>query len=179
MWPMGHVAVAYILYSLASRHRLIGDDVANLHAGSVMALLVGSLVPDIVDKPLAWHLNLLISGRSLAHSLLTVVPIAVVVILLARRYDRGDWGVAIAVGAISHVLVDALSVLWNPDSSAAFLLWPILSVEPYADGPPTILGLLADSFRDPYFLSEFVLLAIAIVFWRRDGFPGFEAVPWR
>lgn len=179
MWPPGHVAVAYILYWISRRRQRAGDVVVPPSVGSLFALFVGAVGPDLVDKPLSWYLGILPTGRSLAHSLVTIVPVAVVVLLVARRYDRGNWGIAFVIGAISHVFLDAVSVLWDPESSATFLLWPILPVEPYPEGPPTILGLLSESITDPYFLTEFAFLAIALFLWRRDGYPGLELLSRR
>lgn len=161
MWPMGHVAVAYLLYTLATRVRL---DRTPSRAPTVV-LLFGSLFPDLVDKPLAWYLGVLPTGRTLAHSLLVLAPLCLVVCLLARSWGYREYGVAFGIGALSHSLVDALPVLWNDDASASFLLWPYLSVEGYEEGSPTVVELLVQSLGDPYFLSEFVLLGIALVLW--------------
>lgn len=171
MWPIGHVAIAYILYAAFVRHR-VGRTPDH---GPVVVVAFASVFPDLVDKPLAWHLGVLPTGRTLAHSLLVLVPVCVAIYLLARRYDRPAYGIAFTIGAISHSLVDAMPALWG-GTDPGFLLWPIVPVEPYENGAPTVLGLLADSISDPYFLSEFVLLAVAIVLWRADGYPGLAIV---
>lgn len=167
MWPLGHLAVAYLLYSFAQRYRRLGPPTA----GAVIALAIGSQFPDLIDKPLAWRLDVLPTGRTLAHSLLLLVPLAVVVILVARRIDRPAVGVAFAVGSLSHTLTDVVPSLWG-EGTANQLLWPMVSVEPYEGGPPTIVGLLLDSLGQPYFLVEFVLGAIALGLWLHDGRPG-------
>ena len=170
MWPLGHAAVAYLLYSLSHRGRFDAPP----ELGPLVALAVGSQFPDLVDKPLAWYLGQLPTGRTLAHSLLVLVPLSVLVVLVARRYDRTEYGVAFGVGALSHATVDALPVLWNEDASADFLLWPLVSVEAYEEGAPSVVSLFLDSLSEPYFLSEFVLAAVAFALWRRDGSPGLE-----
>ena len=172
MWPIGHVAVAYICYRSSTRVRFE----ASPATGPALVLVIASQFPDLVDKPLAWYAGALPTGRTLAHSLVFLVPLSIVLYLLARRYDRGEYGIAFGIGAISHALVDAVPVLWNPDAEAAFLLWPLLPVAPYDNGAPTLAGLLGDSLTDPYFHLEFVLLAIALVLWRRDGYPGLEPI---
>ena len=65
MWPWGHLAVGYLVYSGLSRWRFgrLPGSVATL------AVALGTQLPDLVDKPLAWTVNVLASGRSLAHSL--------------------------------------------------------------------------------------------------------------
>ena len=173
MWPLGHAAVAYLCYSVLVRARNIGppDGVA------VVVLLFGSQFPDLVDKPLAWYLGVLPTGRTLAHSLLVIGPLAVAVYLLAARYSRTEYGIAFGVGAVSHVLVDALPAIWG-GTDPGFLLWPLVAVEPYGNGAPTVTGLFVESVGDPYFLSEFVFAAIALVVWRQEGYPGLD-VGWR
>jgi len=171
MWPLGHAAVAYLCYSLFVRARAISppDGLA------VIVLLFGSQFPDLVDKPLSWYLGVLPTGRTLAHSLLVIGPLVVVVYLLAARYSRPEYGLAFGLGAVSHVLVDALPALWG-GTDPGFLLWPLIPVEPYGNGAPTVTTLFIDSLGDPYFLSEFVLAALALVVWRREGYPGLDVV---
>ncbi|ELY61080.1 metal-dependent hydrolase [Natronolimnohabitans innermongolicus] len=174
MWPLGHVAIAYLCYVVATRARF---DASPAHFPiPVLFLVVGSQFPDLVDKPLAWYLGVIPTGRTLAHSLLLLVPLSVAVYFVATRYDRRECGIAFAIGALSHSIVDAVPALWGVTESATHLLWPITSVEEYEQGPPTVLGLLQDSLTDPYFLSEFVFAAVAFVLWRRHGYPGLGAV---
>ncbi|MFC4438194.1 MULTISPECIES: metal-dependent hydrolase [Natrialbaceae] len=171
MWPLGHAAVGYLCYTLATRTRF------DRPPGeiTVLILLLGTQFPDLVDKPLAWYLGVIPTGRSLAHSLLLLVPLSIGVYLLVRRYDRPEYGIAFALGALSHTLVDAVPVLWGaPDPS--FLLWPALPVEPYESGAPSVIGLFQESLGNPYFLLEFALAALALVYWRRDGYPGLGAI---
>ena len=171
MWPLGHAAVAYLCYAL---YRYIRDIDVDPHV-PVLILLVGSQFPDLVDKPLAWYLGVLPTGRTLAHSLVVLVPLCLVLYLVTRRYGRSEYGIAFAIGALSHSLVDALPAVWG-GTDPSFLLWPILSVEPYESGAPTVLGLLAESVGDPYFQAEFVLAALAFLVWRRDGYPGLKPI---
>ncbi len=168
MWPLGHAAVAYIAYALVTRKRYDAPpgDVA------IWVLVVGSQFPDLVDKPLAWYVGVLPTGRTLAHSLLVVVPLSLAVFVLASHYDRGEYGVAFAVGVISHVILDALPALWGASDAASHLLWPLTPVEAYESGSPSVLELLRDSFGDAYFLSEFGFAIVAMVLWSRHGYPG-------
>ena len=172
MWPLGHVAVAYCCYTLATRARF---DSPPAHVPALL-LVLGSQFPDLVDKPLAWYLIVLPTGRSLAHSLLLLVPLTSALYLLGRRYDRSEYGVAFGTGAISHTFADVVPAVWDASTTANQLLWPILSVEPYEGGPPTILGLLRGSLTDPYFFTELAIAAIAFVYWRRHGYPGLEPI---
>lgn len=168
MWPWGHLAVAYLLASAAVRARHDRP----MGGGPALWLALGSQVPDLVDKPLGWYLGVLPAGRSLAHSLLLLVPLAVLADALARRVGRRESGAVFGIGMLSHALSDALPVLWSPDATATFLLWPLLPVSPYEEGPPGILALFRASLADPFFLVEMTLVALAAVVWYRDGYPG-------
>lgn len=171
MWPLGHAAVAYLCYSVLSRTRA-----KPVGGFATIVLLFGSQFPDLVDKPLAWYVGVLPTGRTLAHSFVVIGPLVVAVYLLAARYGRSEYGIAFGVGAVSHLLMDALPALWG-ETSASFLLWPILPVEGYgSSGSPTVVGLLVESLSEPYFLSEFVFAAIALLLWRQDGYPGVDVV---
>ncbi|MFW6320607.1 MAG: metal-dependent hydrolase [Halohasta sp.] len=167
MWPLGHAAVAYLGYSASTRTRT-GTPPGSL---ALVALAVGSQLPDLVDKPLSWYLGVLPTGRSLGHSVFFLVPLAAVVYVLARRYSRAEYGLAFGVGLGTHLLADALPLLWG-DGDIALMLWPLLSIEGYPDGAPTITGLLLASLDQPYFLSEFVVAGLAAWLWHRDGYPG-------
>lgn len=171
MWPLGHAAVAYLCYTGRCRARSEASPVDF----AAVVVLVGSQVPDLVDKPLAWYLGILPTGRSLAHSLLVIGPLVGLVYLIAAQSRRAEYGVAFGVGAVSHVLVDALPSLWD-GTDPSYLLWPLLAVEPYKSDPPTILQLFVGSLAEPYFLSQFGLAAIAIVLWHRDGSPGVDLI---
>lgn len=169
MWPLGHAAAGYLVYSLGVDR----DWLAAPSAGAVVALAVGTQVPDLIDKPLAWIVPVLPAGRSLGHSLLFVVPACVAAVLVARALDRSAVGIALALGILSHPLVDVVPFLWG-NSPHEFLLWPVLTVEGY-DTPPSVLAMLREDLTDPWFHLEFVLAAAALVRWHRDGTPG---LPW-
>jgi len=171
MWPIGHAAIAYLFYTASTRSRF---DTSPTH-GPALVVVFGGLFPDLIDKPLAWKLGVLPTGRSLAHSLLVLLPLVAVVFILARQYNRSEYGIAFAIGALSHLLVDALPALWTGETPN-FLLWPVLSVSTPESGAPTVLELFRSSLSDPYFLTEFVALAIAIALWRADGYPGAKGV---
>lgn len=177
MFPPGHLGVAYCCYSL-----LVRSSGRTPAAAPVFAVVLGSQFPDLVDKPLAWYLGVLPTGRTLAHSLVVLVPVCILVYLVASRYDRSAVGVAFAVGAISHSLVDALPALWGSPADARFLLWPLLSVPGYDEDVSTsVTDRLYTAYAEPelasaYFLAEFALLAVAIVLWHRDGRPGLEVL---
>lgn len=173
MWPWEHAAIAYIGYRLYCRNSTPSD-------GAAVALLFGSLFPDLVDKPLAWYLGVLPGGRSLAHSLLVAVPLSVLVLVAANRLDRSELGTAFAIGYLLHLPADLLSpLLIRGTVEYHFLLWPLLPIEASGSGGPTLttlvtqfVGFLGTPIGMLYLLGEMVLLGAAVFLWHRDGYPG-------
>ncbi|KTG26714.1 metal-dependent hydrolase [Haloferax profundi] len=182
MWPWEHVAVGYILVSLWAR-------VAKrpLDGRAVLAVLVGTQFPDLVDKPLAWSLDVLPSGISLGHSIFVSIPLSILVVLVARRFEVTTVGVAFALGYLSHIPADLFysgfffgnygaleSFLWpishGPDSSAAGLFtqtWYYLS---------RFLVYIRRPEAWAYLLFEVLLLGSAFLAWVTDGRPGLSLV---
>ncbi|PSP62987.1 metal-dependent hydrolase [Halobacteriales archaeon QH_8_64_26] len=172
MWPWGHLAVGYVLYSLFVRaYRGRPPD-------GLPALLValGTQFPDLVDKPLAWTVGLLASGRSLAHSLLTATIVIGLLGWYARRQGRSDLAFAFAVGYLSHLFGDAIGpVIAGEYVYLSFLGWPLLPPPPYeSEG-----GLLAHFGNFALTPTSTVGLALGVAFlalWYRDGTPGLDLV---
>lgn len=167
MWPPGHLAVAYLLTTAQQRR---GTDEA------VAAAAVGSQAPDLVDKPLAWYFGL-VSGRTVAHSLLFVVPVVAVALLLASRLGHDPAGIGLAIGLVSHVVADAVPAFWDSTAGIWFLLWPIRSATPYDQPFPGVIELLVTAAGDPYLLFEIGVFTLAVVSWRREGYPGSAFLP--
>lgn len=168
MWPLGHAAVGYLVLSLTTRWHL--DRVPS--APVVAAVLLGSQLPDLVDKPLSWYGEVLPTGRSLGHSLVVLIPLCLLAYLLVRRVGRPELAAAFSIGALSHAVVDALPSLWTPDSVPVFLFYPVTTIEPYETGPPSVVGMLVEQLTSPWFHLEFVLAGLALWLWLRDGRPG-------
>jgi len=166
MWPWGHLAVAYLLSTGYVRARFD----RRIRGESVLVLVLGSQLPDLVDKPLGWYLGVLPSGRSLGHSLLFVVPVAVLCYALARRLGRPEAGAVFGVAALSHTLGDALPALWGP-GNASHLLWPLLPT-PHEGGAPGLLALFRNAASQPFFIVELLLVVAAAAVWYREGYPG-------
>ena len=170
MWPLGHVAIGYLLYSGSTRWRFETPP----EPIAVFVVVFGSLFPDLIDKPLSWYGGVLPTGRTLAHSLVVLIPLCIALYLVFRQRDRPELAIAFAIGAISHAIVDAIPSLWNPDFVPTFLLYPLIEVEPYEEGPPAVTAMLVDQLTSPWFHLEFVLAIMAFILWRRDGYPGLE-----
>jgi hypothetical protein len=179
MWPWGHAAVGYLLYSgVLSVRGCTSEELP------VLALGVATVLPDLIDKPLALWLGVLPEGRSLAHSLLFAVPLFVLVWLLIR--DRcPETSVAFMLGYLSHLVADGWRAILSLDASQlTYLVWPLL---PLPDYPKDSLGLhiatLAESvvelnpevaLHEPMgpATGQMVLFVIAAALWVRHGRPG-------
>ncbi|WP_246999258.1 metal-dependent hydrolase [Halosolutus gelatinilyticus] len=167
MFPLGHLAIGYLCYSLSTRVRSRTPPAD----GPALVVLVASLSPDLIDKPLAWYLGLLPSGRSLGHSALVIVLFSIGLYLLTRPSGHGEYAIAVAIGGLSHSLLDIAPLLWDPTASEPFLLWPLAAVP-----IPAVLAASHPPLGGLYFLSEVGFASLALVAWRRDGYPGLALV---
>lgn len=170
MFPPVHPAVGYLLYSLSRRL----SDAGPPTAAATAAALLGGALPDLVDQPL-YHLAGFPTTRTLGHSLLTVVPVALAVALLARR-DRIGRPVAVAfvLGYLAHPAADALwPALLGLFEELGFLLWPITPMPEYQGTKPLaeVAGVTVTTLW-----VELPLLALAVLIWWRDGRPGLGAL---
>ena len=168
MWPWGHLAVGYLLCSLWIRSRYQrppGPVIA-------LALAVGTQFPDLIDKPLAWHLGVLPSGRTGAHSLLIAVPLIIGLVVLLDRAERRPLGLWFGVGYLAHVFSDGLyAALDGRYGELGYLLWPITSLPNYEESAG-ILAHFAAAELSPRIVGEFGLFALAAFVWVADGLPG-------
>lgn len=180
MWPWEHLAFGYLLYSLSAhlRYRRPPSD------GPVLVLALGTQIPDIIDKPLAWGFQVLPHGYSLAHSLLFAVPLLGGVVALLCQFGDGEYGIGLAIGYLSHLLGDVLYGLFTGGTlSVSFLFWPLISRPPgtsvgfllrveelFGD----FLSFLATPLGMAYLLLEVVTLLLVLTLWMRDGRPGLD-----
>jgi len=171
MWPWGHAAAGYLVLSLWWRHA----DEPPSGVGAI-AVGVGTLAPDIVDKPLAWTADLLPNGRSLSHSALTA---ALVCALLWVVIDDGQKRRAVgafAIGYWSHLATDAVGpvVYWDL-GRLAYLGYPLVPAPP--KGPSAgFLAQLRTLGSSPLLVLELGLVVLALVAWHRDGYPGLRTL---
>lgn len=160
--------MGYLAYSLLAR--LSGGRVD----GPLLAAVgLGTQFPDVVDKVLWWG-GLLPAGRSLAHSLFVAVPLSLLAVRLAARRGRPAAGTAFAVGYLTHLPGDAVSVLARGSvRQVGFLLWPLTPVTP---GRGTAVARMFDVLGSPAaylssgYRSLFVLVVVLV--WVADGLPG-------
>ena len=182
MWPWEHVAFGYVVYSIAV-HLGYRDDPGE---GEAVAVVFGSLLPDLIDKPLAWQFGVFESGYALGHSIFFAGPVSLVAIALARAHGRTRVGFAFAVGYIFHLVGDVIPIyvsqsVWSVDH----LLWPVVVVEnPHGhegffagfvhNFEPYLAQLLAGEVT-PYLVGQLGLGLAAVGLWVFDGAPGVNA----
>ncbi len=172
MWPWGHAAVGYLLYTALVYYR----NGRQPQAVSVLTLAVGTQFPDLIDKTLAWEFGFLPNGRSLAHSLLLAGLFLTVLWVIVRRTDHRAAGAAFGVGYLGHVFGDALyPALAGDFYELGFLAWPVVPAIEYNGASSILARFLAFNFGVTE-LFEFALVGIAIIVWYRDGVPGLSVL---
>jgi len=128
-------------------------------------LIVGSVIPDLIDKPIGlWLAPDLVNGstRSGAHTL-TFALVLLAVLSLAFRPRFSPNSLALGLGNAGHLLLDQM---WR---SSSVVLWPFLgwdfpqragSISQYADSK------LWDGLRfyadPPELMGAIVILALAV-----------------
>lgn len=171
MWPWGHAAVGYLLWS-ALTSRIVGR---RPRGPEVWLLGLGTQFPDFVDKPLAWRFGLLPAGRSLAHSLLTASVVIAIAYVLANRRGHGPLALAFGVGYVSHSFADAASAIWSGEhAELTYLLWPVLPAPTY--GSDSVAVNSEGMALWGFVALELVLVALAVARWTLDGKPGLPSV---
>lgn len=174
MWPLGHLVSGYLVYSLGRR-------VARRPPPSTPSALVlafGTQFPDLIDKPLAWSLRVLPSGRSLAHSLIVATAVCALVIRVAGQYDRRELGIAFAVGYLTHLPGDTVGAIRNENfDNLSFLLWPVLPPAKYTAETSFAAHLAKFEFAfTPLITLELAIAGLAFLVWLTDGMPGVDLV---
>jgi len=86
----------------------------------IRLLLIGSLLPDIIDKPLGHILlrNTLDNGRIYCHTLLFAIIISLAAFYL-WKYKHKTWLLPIAFGVFMHLVLDQMWLMRET------LLWPL------------------------------------------------------
>ena len=166
MFPPAHPGVAYLLYS--PFHRLVEGDATS--GGATLALVVGAVLPDLIDQPL-YHLAGFPTTRTIGHSLLLAVPVCLAVAAVARGSTLPD-GVAgaFAFGYGAHLAADALwPLVLGLRDELGFLLWPVTYMPDY-EGTKPLVEVGGTTVTTLW--VELVLLAFAVALWWHDGRPG-------
>ena len=186
MWPWEHFAVAYVVCSLLVR--VLGR--GPLTTRTAIAVTAGALLPDLVDKPLAWTLGITENGYGIAHSVF-VAPLLWLAVAAATVRRGAETRLAAGLFALAYAIHLATDVYdpTRPDRGLVVrvVLWPIAS-PPSADhggflDHVTVYLLryvhqfVAGGLTGPVLLQ--IALAVAVgVLWLADGAP-IAADAWR
>ena len=86
-------------------------------------LLIGSLLPDIIDKPIGLYFfrETFSNGRIFCHTLLFLILVMVAGLYFYRRRGR-TWGLVFSLVILTHLILDQM---WHTPRT---LLWPLLGL---------------------------------------------------
>lgn len=174
VFPWEHAAVGYVAFSLL--HRAVRGEPPD--GAAAVAVLAAALLPDLVDKPLAWEFAVLPSGRSLAHSLLVAVPATLLVWLGFGRRVGGAFGLSYGLHLVTDVYYP---IVYGQAPVYSFLLYPL--VDAPASGGTSFVGHTLELIGNllefattaqgrVYLLFELMLMGAAGLLWLLDGLPG-------
>jgi membrane-bound metal-dependent hydrolase YbcI (DUF457 family) len=89
----------------------------------IRLLLIGSLLPDIIDKPIGQLLfrETISNGRIFCHTLLFLILVMVAALFFYKRKGK-TWLLALSFGTFMHLILDQM---WHTPRT---LLWPLLGL---------------------------------------------------
>lgn len=128
-------------------------------------VLVGSLLPDVIDKPIGsifFH-DTFGNHRIFAHALVFPVTLLLVVMLVTRRGTAMRRGaIGLVIGCFIHLVLDG--VWTSPDG----FLWPFFGLEFPRVAGSDFYALVAEMVRSPFvWAGEAAGIAYLVVLWRR------------
>lgn len=122
MMPWEHAATGYIAYSLFV-HAVYRDSPTGRET---IVVMFASILPDLIDKPLAWQFGIFEGGYALGHSIFFAVPLVVAVGLLTSSRGRPRFGWAFGIGYLLHFPADVIPpYLMYGRLTIHHHLWPI------------------------------------------------------
>jgi inner membrane protein len=132
-------------------------------------VLLGSLLPDIIDKPLWLFTNNTLNwdGRGYSHTCLFSFALLVVGLVLAIRWKK-SWLLTVSIASFFHLIFD---LMWlNPTA----LWWPLLGPIPREQIPEYLSFLWRAFLSDPFtYISESLGLLITLfiafrIIWKKQ-----------
>ncbi len=122
-------------------------------------VLLGSLLPDIIDKPVWLFVgsDAFLSGRDYAHTLLFNLVLFIGGLVLIK-YGK-SWLLIISLSSFMHLILDQM---WN---SPVALLWPLLGPLPKEETVGWVSNIFQALFSYPgVYIPEIMGLVIALLF---------------
>jgi membrane-bound metal-dependent hydrolase YbcI (DUF457 family) len=128
-------------------------------------LALGAILPDLIDKPLGTMLFPALfegNGQVIGHTLLFSLALMSLVLVTTRRGRLRRRWMALAVGSLTHLLLDAM---WT---AQATFFWPAFGWEFPPGIPEYWSGFLARLFTNPWrILQEVIGLGYLIYLYRK------------
>lgn len=121
-------------------------------------LLLGSLLPDIIDKPVGifFFNDEIGNGRIFSHTLLFFIVITGIAVWLCR-WKQNPGMAAVAFGVFTHLLLDSMWVY------PLTLFWPLLGNFEKSDTGGWLQDIWRWLFTEPeYYIPEIIGLAILV-----------------
>lgn len=86
-------------------------------------LFVGSMLPDIIDKPIGLYIfrETFSNGRIFSHTLWFLFLVTAAGLIL-RRNSGKTWGLALSIGTLLHLILDQM---WQTPET---LFWPVFGI---------------------------------------------------
>lgn len=150
MWPPGHLGAGIIVADLLG----LTDDTERY-----LALVAGSVAPDLLDKPLGKRENIE-AYHTVGHSVVVNSLIAAIVVRLTEPGSRIRMFV---LGCFVHLTTD-FALTFDKWDDPEFFVWPLL--RPVNDVERPLAEYVADYATSPWFVVE--LLLVWLAFRRRD-----------
>ena len=121
-------------------------------------ILLGCLLPDIIDKPMWLFTNntLKWDGRGYSHTFMFTLVLLIIGLVLAVRWKKA-WLLTISIGSVFHLIFDQMWL--NPTA----LWWPLLGPIPREVIPEYFSYLWKDFLANPFtYISESVGLLVTL-----------------
>ena len=122
-------------------------------------VLLGSLLPDITDKPV-WLFttsDIPLGGRDYAHTLLFNLALFIGGLVLIRY--RKSWLLIISLSSLTHLVLDQM---WN---NPAVLLWPLLGPLPKRETADWLSNIMQALLSQPeVYIPEIIGLVLILLF---------------
>ncbi|NGM70447.1 metal-dependent hydrolase [Natronolimnobius sp. AArcel1] len=125
MWPWEHLIFAYVLYSLLVHVTWRRPPTTR----ETIAVVVGSQLPDLIDKPLAWTFGITETGYAIGHSIFVFPVVCLAVFAMMDRIPDGRLLTgAFSLAYLSHLITDVLNPMrMGRDPELRVILWPLES----------------------------------------------------
>jgi hypothetical protein len=121
MMPWEHAIVGYLGYSVFVR--VIYRDTPT--SRETLVVVFASVLPDLIDKPLAWEFGVFSSGYAIGHSIFFAVPLSIAAGLVASARGRPRYGWAFGIGYLLHLPADVLPTQLRTGRSPVHrIIWP-------------------------------------------------------